>query len=146
MYESAFPAHHRRTDEFAALPAAVGAARRNVAQLLQEWGLLELIDAAQLVLSELVTNAVQASGVEDTLDNRPGPAAMQRILLQFQHLNGGLLILVWDCDPRPPVQRHANAEDEGGRGLHLVDALSSRWGHYWPTYGGKVVWAEINAE
>jgi hypothetical protein len=55
-----------------------------------------------------------------------------------------LLILVWDASPLPPV-RVSTGDAENGRGLLLVDTLSTRWGHFPHPNGGKTVWALIQA-
>ena len=146
MNESAFPLRHQRTAEFAAIPSAARAARREVVQTLKDWSLLELVDIAELLVSELVTNAVHATGLPHDPRNYGDLKRVPRILLQVQRTPAGLWLLVWDRDPRPPVPREVSVDDEGGRGLQLVSTLSRRWGHYRPPYGGKVVWAEVVAE
>jgi thymidylate kinase len=55
-----------------------------------------------------------------------------------------LLILVWDASPQPPVRMSTSQDNENGRGLLLVETLSTRWDWYFPPQqhnGGKVVWA-----
>ncbi|MFC8719037.1 ATP-binding protein [Kitasatospora sp. NPDC057198] len=115
-------------------PAAVAGARRHTTQVLECWhARLELSDAARLVVSELATNAVRARG---------GPHGFTLSLV----LRGGsLLVQVGDQDPCPPRPRPAGPDATGGRGLHLVDELSARWGYYRTAPHGKVVWAELPA-
>jgi anti-sigma regulatory factor (Ser/Thr protein kinase) len=123
------------TLELGALPTAPGCGRAWTAVLLREWRLVHLTDTAQLVTSELMTNAVRASrGLE-----RP---VVQLSLASDWHR---LLILVRDYDPGAPDPRQADDEDEGGRGLMLVETISERFGWYWPTDGtlGKFVWAVL---
>lgn len=146
MTESAFSVRHQRTAEFAAIPSAVSAARRETGQTLKDWGLLELIDAAELLVSELITNAVRATGLSREPTRYSDLAHVSGVLLQLQRTEFGLRILVWDRDPRPPILRQVDTESENGRGLFLVATVAQRWGHYRPAYGGKVVWAEVIAE
>jgi len=61
-----------------------------------------------------------------------------------------VLVLVWDCSPGTPLPRKARDDDESGRGLFLVEQLSTAWGSYRPPRdyapehdGGKVTWASI---
>jgi len=102
--------------------------------VLWEWGLAGLTEQAELLVSELVTNAVQASRVLGQF------TAVQLWLLSDQRR---VLILVWDASPQPPLPREPGEEiGEGGRGLMLVDAISDQWSWYSvPGIGGKVVWA-----
>jgi hypothetical protein len=58
-----------------------------------------------------------------------------------------VLVLVWDGDPRQPARADPTMDDEAGRGLLLVESLSTRWGwHGAGELGGKVVWAAVRAE
>lgn len=138
-----FPAVPQRTVEYMATPATVGEARRETVQALKDWGLLALIDAAELLVSELVTNSVKVtSSMPSPRTDLLGP---QRIMLQLRLDGPRLLILVWDRHPNPPVLQEAGLEAERGRGLHLVDTLSSDWGYY-PGGNGKVVWCALSLE
>ncbi|MCX4750564.1 ATP-binding protein [Kitasatospora sp. NBC_01287] len=85
-------------------------------------------DNAELILTELVANAVAASIGTDV------------ILLVVRVTAGQLLIEVFDESPAMPRPRSADDCAEDGRGLQLVDALSTTWGWH-PSPGGKVVWA-----
>jgi anti-sigma regulatory factor (Ser/Thr protein kinase) len=105
---------------------AVRSARHMAAHQLTEWGLEGLQDPTQLIVSELVTNAVRHS---------TGPIGLR--LIQHQ----ALTCEVFDTDANSPRLRHARAIDENGRGLFLVTQLSRRWGTR-PASGGKVIWAE----
>jgi anti-sigma regulatory factor (Ser/Thr protein kinase) len=122
--------------DFAPLPTAVPCARLHAGHVLHEWGLRDLAGDAQMVVSELVTNAVEASTL---LPERP-PVSL-RLLLTGK----SLVIEVWDHSPRGLEPREADAGDECGRGLTVVAALSARWG--WERTGShrKVVWAEMGA-
>ncbi|MEV5441020.1 ATP-binding protein [Streptomyces sp. NPDC052644] len=102
--------------EIAFEPAAQRArqARRIARAYLPLWGLAGLADTAVLVVSELVTNAVQHG--TGTIGLRVRPYAAE------------LLIEVSDGNPTPPRPRHAGDDEEDGRGLLLVDAFAARWG------------------
>jgi anti-sigma regulatory factor (Ser/Thr protein kinase) len=120
--------------EIGALPGAVPCARYHARQVLWEWQLTALADSAELLVSELVTNAVTAC-------RSTGRGSPVRLWL----LAGAtrVLILVQDDNPQPPVRIEPGADDERGRGLLLVEAISSRWAWYVPqTVGaGKITWA-----
>ena len=60
-------------------------------------------------------------------------------LLLFE---ASIVIEVWDADPAPPAPQHGTGEEEGGRGLMIVAALSAKWDWFPAPRGGKVVWAE----
>lgn len=119
--------------ELGALPGAVPCARLHTRLVLWEWGLSALSDNAELLVSELVTNAVQAS------------LPSERILpvrLWLSCARSRLLIQVQDTNPHPPARTSADNDDESGRGLHIVDAISAKWGwHTNEDHSGKIVWA-----
>jgi anti-sigma regulatory factor (Ser/Thr protein kinase) len=120
--------------ELGALAGAVPSARLHARLVLQEWGLAALSDDAELVVSELVTNGVQAS-------RAMGQAAVRMWLVSDLRQ---VVVFVWDASPRPPVPADPpGADAESGRGLLLVEALSDRWGHFGYDGGGKVVWAAL---
>jgi anti-sigma regulatory factor (Ser/Thr protein kinase) len=129
--------------ELGALPTAVPCARLHARQMLWEWGLDGMAETAELLVSELVTNAVKATAGHDQL---------LPVRLHLSSDKERLLIEVWDADPRPPVLTGLGDDgtpapgNEGGRGLFLVAALSQRWNWYAPRWGGKVVWSELQAE
>ena len=125
--------------ELGALPSAVPCARLHTRQLLWEWGLhTALGDSAELLISEIVTNAVQVAQAD--MDSAP-------VRLWLLADRARLLILVWDASPLPPVRVSSSADAETGRGLLLVETLSARWGwHVLPDKGGKAVWALIIVE
>jgi GAF domain-containing protein/PAS domain-containing protein/anti-sigma regulatory factor (Ser/Thr protein kinase) len=107
-------------------PAAVGEVRAAVAEQLVRWELEDLSFTTELILSELVTNAI-----------RYGTAPVRVRLLRDRTL----ICEVWDGSSTSPHLRYAAMTDEGGRGLFLVAQLTDRWGtRYTPT--GKVIWAE----
>jgi anti-sigma regulatory factor (Ser/Thr protein kinase) len=127
----------------AATPTAVSCARQLVRLTLSRWGLAALAEDAELVISELVTNAVQASGVTDpdaAWGDLGGLATIQVRVLMYQ---ADIVIEVWDRDPGSPVRHDAASDEEGGRGLLIVTALCKEWDYFYAARGGKVVWAEL---
>ncbi|POX51472.1 serine/threonine protein phosphatase [Streptomyces sp. Ru71] len=108
--------------------AAPGKARRLARRQLERWGLEEHIDSVQLLVSEVVTNAVRYA-------SRP-------VTLRLLRTNV-LRCEVGDDVPQLPRLRQARATDEGGRGLYLVNRLARRWGAT-RLSTGKVVWFELN--
>ena len=127
-------AHLSSALEFAPLPTAVSCARLHAVHVLHEWGLRHLAEDAALVVSELITNAVEASVV---LPERP-PVALRLLAT-----GASLVIEAWDQSPRDLEPRQADADDECGRGLAVVAALSVRWGCERTGHQRKVVWAEL---
>jgi anti-sigma regulatory factor (Ser/Thr protein kinase) len=116
-------------------PLAVGVARGALRLILRAHGLTELLVTAELLASELVTNAhVHA----------PGPSC-----LRVRRSGKWLRLAVWDTSSEPPRQpRPRGADREEGRGTGIVDELADRWGHYAlgvPGLGGKLVWCELGA-
>lgn len=98
---------------------------------------------AQLIVSELVTNAAIASGAD--LSGRE-PSYSQRasagiIRLSLRQFRDGLLIEVTDSSPGSPRFVRADSDTERGRGLMLVDALCEDWGYYPAPRRGKIVYA-----
>ena len=98
------------------------------------------MQAAELVVSELVTNAVRFSSDPDRTRSYSGRVTVGLISLSLRHFNGMLLIEVYDTDRNPPVLDDADMDAEGGRGLMLVDALAKEWSYFFPPYDGKVVY------
>ncbi|MFD0438920.1 ATP-binding SpoIIE family protein phosphatase [Streptomyces chartreusis] len=116
------------TWELEADPAVVGRARSDVSRKLTDWGLEELAFVAELVVSELVTNAIRYG--------RPP------IRLRLIH-DRSLLCEVSDAGSTTPHLRRARVFDEGGRGLLLVAQLAGQWGTR-HARRGKTVWAELS--
>jgi anti-sigma regulatory factor (Ser/Thr protein kinase) len=123
--------------EIAAQPSAVPPARLHTRKVLHGWGLAAVADTAELLVSELVTNAIRASA-------STGLAALWLLLIPAGE---GVRIQVWDgCPDRPalPARQHGQPADaEGGRGLLLTEALSDSSGVYRAAGGGKVVWCVL---
>lgn len=103
-------------------------ARKLVTEQLARWELGELADVTELVVSELVGNALRYGG---------GPGRL-RLLLDER-----LQVELADTGPDLPQIQHADVSDEGGRGLQLINLLCRRWGSC-RTANGKIVWAEQN--
>ncbi|MGW7084713.1 SpoIIE family protein phosphatase [Streptomyces sp. NPDC054871] len=112
--------------ELPAEPVAVGRARDLATQQLHRWGLEELTFATELVVSELVTNAVRYA---------EGPVQVRLIR------DRTLLCEVADRGHTSPHLRHSGEDDEGGRGLFIVAQLVQRWGTRY-TRSGKTIWTE----
>ncbi|MFB7090034.1 ATP-binding protein [Streptomyces sp. NPDC056296] len=117
--------------EFAAFEEEVATLRRNVRACLGAWGLQDLVDEAQLCVSELVANVITHVGA-----GTPTTLAVQ--------LNGtSLRIEVHDPDTRAlPTLVAADVESEGGRGMALVGAITDRWGVQLGA-DRKVTWCEL---
>jgi len=120
--------------EFGALPTAAGCARLHTKNVLLEWKLHAVVEDAELLVSELVTNALQASW---SRDDRP-PVTL-RLLANRERL----LIEVWDRSPVEPLACEADLSSEDGRGLGIVAALSDRWSFRRVSSSLKVVWCEL---
>jgi anti-sigma regulatory factor (Ser/Thr protein kinase) len=135
--EEAAPGWPRQTHlELAALPTAVSCARGHVRSVALEWGLPGLADTAELLVSELMTNAVRASQALPA----PGPPVVRLWLASDR---ARLVIHVWDGSDQAPVRQHAGPAAESGRGLMLVEHLAKDWGCYRKA-NGKVVWAVMS--
>ena len=124
----------RSSLELGALPTAPSCACLHVKHVLWEWRLNSLVESTELLVSELVTNAVNATG-------QPG----QTVSVNLAGTGTRVLIEVWDADPQPPGPREPG-EAGPGDGVLLVAALSARWDWY-PTQdpAGKVVWCELDS-
>lgn len=117
---------HVATWDLPATPVIVADARRRAADQLTTWGLQDAVPTTELIVSELVTNAI-----------RYAEAPIQLRLIR----NAALICEVSDASSTAPHARRARVLDEGGRGLFLVGQLAERWGtRHTPT--GKTIWAE----
>ncbi|MCX5092619.1 SpoIIE family protein phosphatase [Streptomyces sp. NBC_00365] len=108
--------------------AAPGRARRLARRALSRWGMEDMSDSVELLVSEVVTNAVRYASRPVTL------RLLRTDVLRCE---------VGDDVPQLPRLRQARATDEGGRGLYLVNKLARRWGAT-RLSTGKVVWFELN--
>jgi anti-sigma regulatory factor (Ser/Thr protein kinase) len=131
---------HQSHLELAAITGAVPSARLHTRLILREWGLESLSDTAELVMSELVTNALRACSQLRTRADLPMvPMIHAWIVVR----DTSVFIHVWDSSPEMPVRQEISSIDqESGRGLMIVDALSKEWGVY-EKDGGKVVWVML---
>ncbi|MFE0630947.1 ATP-binding protein [Streptomyces sp. NPDC058864] len=107
---------------------SVGRARRLVTAQTGEWGLDALADTVELLVSELVTNALR---------HARGPVRLN-LLVQ----DASLRCEVEDVSPRAAVRRAAGSDAEGGRGMEILDLLSDAWGTD-RTATGKTTWFEL---
>ena len=119
-------------------------ARSHTRTVLRAWQLPEeRVDTAQLVVSELVTNAVRHDTGQQDSTIEP------RVTLTLHCETAQLIVLVSDGNPNPPMSNGAVPQAaEGGRGLIIVEAVSKEWSYYFPPTGGKVVWCilELGSE
>ena len=122
------PASQVSTWDIPADPALVAPIRKQVLGQLERWSLIEASFTAELVVSELVTNAIRYG-------SRP-------IRLRLIHDAATLIVEVSDTSHTAPHLRRAKMFDEGGRGLLLVAQLTQRWGSR-HTPEGKTIWAEL---
>lgn len=127
----------------AGMPSAVGRARAYARWVLSTWQLSSMVDTVELLVSELVTNAVKATGVVDEpVDEGRLAGTLSPVYLSLSALADTLLVEVWDASSTPPLRRVASETDETGRGLILVQALSKEWGCEVLQTGGKIVWCK----
>lgn len=129
----------------ATTPNAVSWARRHTTDVLSRWRVpTKAIETAELIVSELTTNAVQHSE-QVSPDSSRSTSRTFDLLLQVG--NGVVRVSVFDDDEQAPVLKQPGADATSGRGIFLVAAVSSRWGHYPVRNGnkaGKVVWAQVS--
>jgi anti-sigma regulatory factor (Ser/Thr protein kinase) len=123
------PAEQVATWDIPADPALVSPIRKQVVEQLDAWKLTEASFTAELVVSELVTNAIRYGS--------------HPIRLRLLHGAAALTCEVSDTSHTAPHLRRAKTWDEGGRGLLLVAQLTERWGSRY-TPEGKTIWAELS--
>jgi len=119
---------------------SVKTARDFTGRALRGWGLAGLADVAELVISELVTNALRHG-----LEAGRAIAAQCPVELRLLGQDPYLLCMVIDPGRGIPVLRESGPCAETGRGLNVVDCCSARWGWYLLQGGGKVVWALLHS-
>ncbi|MFF4233608.1 ATP-binding protein [Streptomyces sp. NPDC001820] len=125
-------APHKRSWLLPPDPSSVPEARRLARQQLTDWALDEQIEDTELLVSEVVTNALRHAW---------GPI---RLTFCLSSRHGGLRCEIEDANPAEPLGRHADEHDEEGRGLHMLNLLTRCWGSD-HTHAGKVVWFELRA-
>src|ERR1700722_2847451 len=124
--------------ELGALPGAGPCARWHAHNVLAEWRLTAFSESTGLLVSELVTNAIQISRLAES-------DAPVRLWLVSDR--GRVVIFVRAATPLPPLPGAVGEDAESGRGLLIVQAVSARWGwDFPPGMGGKVVWAVAGPE
>lgn len=115
------------------VPESAGRARRYARTMLRDWRLGHLVEDVDLVVSELVTNALLHTG--------EGPeGAASPIRLELELRGRRLVCRVVDSSPLPPMPEEATETAESGRGLILVEALAAEW-DWQDLPDGKAVWA-----
>jgi anti-sigma regulatory factor (Ser/Thr protein kinase) len=124
-----------RKIELPARPESAGLARRFAHSCLLDWQLGRLTDDVDLVVSELVTNAL--------LHARSEVRGTAPIRLEVVRELDSLVCQVTDGSVAPPTQESAGETAEHGRGLLLVDVLSAQWG-WFTGPAGKAVWARFD--
>lgn len=127
----------------AAVPTAVSAARRYVRHELERAGLMALADDAELVSSELVTNAVAATGVMATDPSWSELDGLALIRIRLGFSASSVIVEVWDGHELLPGHKQADVYAESGRGLFIVAALCTKWDARRVSGGGKVVRGEL---
>jgi len=133
-----------------ALPTAPRLARGFVYVVLNGWGMPESIEVLELIASELATNVVQASTAPGGRARYDEEGRLHLMWLRLLSDRNKVMLEVWDNLPEvlgAPVTRHADDEDENGRGLEMVETLTEDWG--WETvkgWSGKRVWALVSAK
>ena len=115
-------------------PGSVRVARDFTVATLHRWGAAERTSDITLVVSELLTNALRHAGSGDTWPRRP-------VWLGLLQPGPCVLCAVADPSKAAPTLRAPGSLAETGRGLHIICALSDRWGYTTPSETGKVVWA-----
>jgi anti-sigma regulatory factor (Ser/Thr protein kinase) len=123
--------------DLGAFDTAVPCARGHARNVLADWGIRgDAADTIELVVSELVTNALQAT-------IRLELAVPSSVRLHLADASPYVLVEVADDAPAPPAQQHPEDAAEHGRGLMIVAAVCAEWGSYPVPGAGKVVWARI---
>lgn len=118
----------RASANFPAELASAGRARDLVRMLCRRWQIPGVLSDAEIVVTELVENAVRHSRSECSVT--------------VQVSSDTLTISVSDHASQPPRLQHPRPNQAGGRGLLLIEAVSRRWG-FQPTENGKLVWADL---
>jgi hypothetical protein len=129
--------------EYGARPESAHQARKHAAAVLRRWRMPALRDIVVLLVSELTTNAIQASAAGPARPPGTGAAAAPPVIrLWLLADRARVMIQVWDGDRRTPVLRAVDHGAQTGRGLLIVETFSAEWGCYTVAgLDGKLVWA-----
>ncbi|MFF2331371.1 MULTISPECIES: ATP-binding protein [unclassified Streptomyces] len=125
-----------------AVRSAVSTSRHFLRLTLSKWQAAFIEDDALLIASELVTNAIAATGMPAGNLTWEELEELDLVHVRLVGLEDSVVIEVCDVSDEPPTLKHADDDAEHGRGLLLVQQLAKRWGSY-RTASGKVVWAEL---
>jgi len=129
------------TCQLGSRPESVKAGRDFTRATLADWDLDALADVAELVVSELVTNALR-HGLPSACTLVSEHCIRLRLLAQAPFV----MCMVTDPGRDIPVLRESSPTSESGRGLNVVESCSVRWGWHLLDEGGKVVWALLRPE
>ena len=133
---AAAPVQPAATCTLSPSPESVKVSRDFTRTTLRDWGMSALADVAELVVSELVTNALR-HGIPAVRKLGEQQCVRLRLLAQAPFV----MCMVTDLERAIPVLRDADPAAESGRGLTVVEACCVRWGWHLLDEGGKVVWA-----
>ncbi|WP_374629027.1 ATP-binding protein [Frankia sp. AgPm24] len=134
MTGDASPVFRGAVAHFPAAVNAVPQARATTIRTLTGWAVgSDAVELGELVACELTSNAVKASRPDDVVG------------LRLTVCDAVLTVEVWDASTALPILSTPAQDQEGGRGLILVDAVCLRWAWYLPLTGGKVTWAQLPA-
>ena len=125
-----FPVQWQTEIDLPATTMAPSAARRVTKTLLALWGLTDLCEDAELIVTELLTNALQ---------HAPGRGFLQ---LALKGETDGVVIGVPDTSPAIPLIRTFAPALDDGRGMRLIEQIATEWGAE-PYQDGKLVWARL---
>jgi anti-sigma regulatory factor (Ser/Thr protein kinase) len=124
----------------------VGRARQFARGVLQERHIApDRIATAELLVSELVTNAIKTTAVMKLRSSCiEVHDHIRSVILKLRLVPRSVAIEVRDASEEPPVLRDQHLDSEEGRGLFLVESMSARWDYFHLSGGGKVVWCELD--
>jgi anti-sigma regulatory factor (Ser/Thr protein kinase) len=124
-------------------PRAVPLGRQFAANVLRDWGLEDMREPVTLITSELLTNAVEATGTTKTELSHGERETLPLVAARLRVCSRTLTVEVWDTSRVLPRMRTPDADAENGRGLPVVTLLCERWDSYRHPSGGKVVYAVL---
>ncbi|MFF0018072.1 ATP-binding protein [Streptomyces sp. NPDC005374] len=118
-------------------PDSLKTIRRFIRETITQWGLSPFADDLITVVNELTTNAVQHALT-------PSSGSRSTAWLGIARTGNTVVCAVTDPSPTPPAYHHPESLAEAGRGLLIVNALTSQWGYAPTPSNGKAVWARIS--